>query len=122
MRRIFIFILGVIAGIIICLFISRIIYKANAFEVIYAEQQTVFTVSDEFKVFHVLDEGALAKCKGKYIESFSGPIVFLMSDGQNMFYNDQIISVPEGKKAFQVGVYRFQTHMGEKIAPVVVIK
>ena len=67
-----------------------------------------------FKVFQVLPNGpALAyssnKANVQYSFEYSDPIVFLLPDNSSSYYDDQIIKVPVGKKARQVGTYRYET-------------
>lgn len=87
-----------------------------------ADIQIPFTASKKFEVFQVLDDGVLAKSEEhKYSGSmFTGPTVYIPSDGQNMFYNDQVIEIPNGKVAMQTGTYRYNTrHNEEKVVPVI---
>ena len=64
----------------------------------------------------VLDKGALALCRSRdgnpelgIRPSYLGATVFIVDDGRNMFYDNQIIKVPEGKKAYQIGTYQYMT-------------
>ncbi|MCI2109155.1 MAG: hypothetical protein LKK12_04530 [Bacteroidales bacterium] len=73
-----------------------------------------FTESFDFKVLQVLDKGALALCRSRdgdpqlgVSPSYLGTTIFIVSDGQNMFYDKQIIAVPEGKNAYQIGTYQY---------------
>lgn len=90
---------------------------------IKAEQEIEFTTASRFKVFKVLDNGALARCENeKSQDSFYGPSVYILSDGQNLFYNDQIVEVPTGKKAIQIGTQRFDTDLFGNVVPVIQFK
>ena len=86
-----------------------------------SEQQIPFITATKFKIFQVADNGALANCEENIntIPSFSGPVVFIPSDGDNQFYDDQIIEVPKNKKVMQVGTFRYLTRLGEKVVPVI---
>ena len=66
-------------------------------------------------------DGALANCeeKGYSTSFFTGPVVYIVTDGQNLFYDDQVIEVPKGKKAMQIGTFRYETKLGEKVVPVI---
>ncbi|MDE5596185.1 MAG: hypothetical protein K2I89_11540 [Muribaculaceae bacterium] len=78
-------------------------------EITYAEQQAPFNVAKNFKVKDVLNNGVIAECKDKTyssIDLYGDPIIYIPAEGQNMYYNDQIITVPAGKKAVQVGTIR----------------
>lgn len=95
--------------------------NANESDITIAEQQTVFTTATKFEVFQVLGDGALANCEEKEHSTsfFTGPVVYIVTDGQNLFYDDQVIEVPKGKKAMQIGTFRYETKLGEKIVPVI---
>lgn len=78
-------------------------------EITYAEKQTPFNVANKFKVHEVLENGVIAECKEKTyssIELYGEPKIYIPADGQNMYYDDQIINIPSGKKAVQVGTIR----------------
>ena len=47
--------------------------------------------------------------KGHSTSFFTGPVVYIVTDGQNLFYDDQVIEVPKGKKAMQIGTFRYET-------------
>ena len=95
--------------------------NANESDITIAEQQTVFTTATKFEVFQVLGDGALANCEEKEYSTsfFTGPVVYIVTDGQNLFYDDQVIEVPKGKKAMQIGTFRYETKLGEKVVPVI---
>lgn len=86
-----------------------------------SEQPTEFTASDRFEVFQVMEKGALAKCADPRLEMpfFSGPDVYILSDGQNMFYDGQRLTVPDGKKAVMIGTYSYEYFSGKKVVPLI---
>ena len=75
--------------------------------------------TNSFSVTQVIDENsALAR----EIDLFSDLSVLLINDEGILYYDNQIISIPEGKCARQVGVYKYTTHSGiEKTVPIVKI-
>lgn len=75
-------------------------------EITYADKPSSFTASNKFKVDEVLEHGVVAKCKEKDMDLYFEPRIYIPAEGQNMYYNDQIITVPAGKKAVQVGTIR----------------
>lgn len=125
MKKGLVVIIGLITGValtVITIFVISKEYSKNTDPVInLAEQQIPFTVASKFQIFQVADNGALANCEdnGSPISSFSGPIVFIPSDGDNQFYDDQIIEVPTNKKVMQIGTFRYLTRLGEKVVPVI---
>lgn len=130
MKKGLVFIFGVLTGILLTIAILVVVGKGlgssqqNNFNV--AEQKTPFTVADSFEVFQVLEGGALAKCKEEEIGSvtlFTGPIVFLVADGQNQYYDNQIVTTPHGKSAIQVGTYKYPTRSDvDKTVPVIIFE
>ena len=41
------------------------------------------------------------------------------SDTGSTPVDDQVIEVPKGKKAMQIGTFRYETKLGEKVVPVI---
>jgi len=81
-----------------------------------------FTASKKFKVMQVIEDGALAISTENIsgLELFRGPVVYLLSDGANMYYDDQIVQVPSGQKAMQIGTYQYMSGGGtQKTVPVI---
>jgi len=81
-----------------------------------------FTTSKKFKIMQVISEGALATCATyEYgFEMFNDPIVYIIADSENQFYDDQIIKVPSGKKAVQIGTYQYSNRLNvQKTVPVI---
>ena len=98
----------------------------------YAEEWTEFMVARKFKVVEVLEDGAMAKCEDpdpfrsisdiERPSTFYGPEVYIMTSGKNLFYDDQIVEVPAGQKAMQIGTWRFRKYSSEKVVPIIVFK
>lgn len=129
MKKWLVFLLGIVAGFILTVVILSIIgfaISSNTNSGIFtmAEQQVEFTMSDRFEVFQVLDNGAMAHCEEREFSTsfFMGPVVYIVADGQNLFYNEQIIEVPKGKKPMQIGTYRYKNRLGENVIPVIKFK
>lgn len=125
MKKGLLFLIGMIVGAVLAVMVlfvigvSRSNKEENRIQI--AEQPTLFTLSQKFEIFQVLDGGALAHCeeKGYSGSMFVGPVVYILNNGQELFYNDQIVPDSSNKKAIQVGTYRYQTKMGEKVVPVI---
>ena len=80
----------------------------------------------KFKVMQVIaKDGALVQSedtKYKTIEMYGDPIVLLISDQPNIYYDDLVISVGVRQKTMQLGTYRYETRMGiSKTVPIVMI-
>lgn len=126
MKKGTIFFLGIITGCILT-FVTLLIIAKTASEnnenanITKFEQQTEFTAASKFEVFQVLEDGCLAHSSEKEYStftSFTGPIVYILSDGQNMFYDDQVIEVSKGKRIMQVGTFKYSSQLGERTVPV----
>ncbi|MBQ0054084.1 MAG: hypothetical protein KBS89_06500 [Bacteroidales bacterium] len=128
MKKGLIFFLGIITGCLLTfggLFvIASVQNSSEETNITYAEHPSAFNEATKFEVFQVLGDGALANCEKheRGISFFSGPIVYLVSDGQTQYYDDQIISVPQGKRAMQTGTYRYQSQTGVRTVPVIKIQ
>ena len=128
MKKGLIFVLGMITGClltcIVLFFIGITMAASEETNVTYLEQPVAFTEASKFEVFQVLENGALAHCEELSYgsSSFFGTIVYLMSDGQNLYYDEQVIAVPKGKRAMQVGTYKYQSQMGVKTVPALKIE
>lgn len=128
MKKGLIFFLGMVTGCLLTfggLFVVASVQNSSEeTNVTYAVQPTVFTDASKFEVFQVLGDGALAKCENREygVSTYTGPIVYLVSDGQTQYYDDQVISVPKGKNAMQIGTYRYQSQMGVRTVPVIKIQ
>lgn len=128
MKKGLIFFLGMITGCLLTfggLFVvANVQNSSEETNITYSEDPTVFTDASKFEVFQVLVDGALARCENcEYgVSSYTGPIIYLSSDGQTQYYDDQVISVPKGKKAMQIGTYKYQSQMGVKTVPVIKIQ
>ena len=121
MKKGLIFFLGIITGCVLTIIALFVIADSAESNITIAEHQKEFKYASRFEVFQVLGDGALANCEeqGFLSSYFTGPVVYILSDGQNLFYDDQIIDIPTGKKAIQIGTYRYQSKSGEKVVPVI---
>lgn len=68
---------------------------------------------DAFEVFQVIGEDA-ALVHGKSreyssMEIFSGAVYLLTNEDGKYYYDDEVVRVPEGKVARQIGIYQYQT-------------
>jgi hypothetical protein len=84
------------------------------------EGEIIAKEKEILKVFQILKPNAALVKAG----SFSNEILMLLlGDDDDLYYDDQKITIPEGKSAKQVGVYQYNTKNGElKTVPAVKIK
>lgn len=128
MKKGLIFLSGMIIGGILTFVslavLSKVYQNNDTTGITMAEQQIEFTTAKRFEVFQVLEDGVLANCEeNNYsVSLFTGPVVYIVTDGQNLFYDDQIIETPRGKKTIQIGTYRYPTKNGEKVVPIITFK
>ncbi|MDT3357247.1 MAG: hypothetical protein LIR35_06675 [Bacteroidota bacterium] len=83
---------------------------------------------DEAKNFEIIqvvfDDAALAN-SGKEMEYtgsifYTDPVVLILSEQKNTFYDDQIVKCPKDSKVMRVGTYKYQTKMGVwKTVPII---
>ena len=94
-------------------------------EIKYAKEPSAFKGSNKFKIKEVLENGVIAECRNNQysdIEIYDDPKIYIPADGQNMYYNNQIISIPSGKKAFQVGTIKLKDRYSRNVLPIVEFK
>lgn len=80
----------------------------------------------KFKVLQVIaKDGALVQSHDtsyRTFEAFGDPIVLLISDQPNVYYDDLVVTVGVRQKTIQLGTYRYETRMGiSKTVPIVMI-
>ena len=122
MKNFIVFILGLISGGVLTIGLIMILaIGANESDkgMTMLEQPGECMSTNSFSVTQVIDENAAL---AREIDLFSDLLVLLVNDEGILYYDNQIISIPEGKCARQVGVYKYATHSGiEKTVPIVKI-
>ena len=83
-----------------------------------------FTEAKNFEILQVVfEDAALAQSekKMKYTGSiyYTDPVVLIVADQKNTFYDDQIVKCPKDSKVMQVGTYNYQSQVGWKTVPIV---
>ena len=124
MKKIFIFILGMISGIILFCICSYLLVKKpggtasllNPGLTVFDEPQLELPYK-EFEVMQVLADGsALAHASNepdkRYMESC--PIVFIFSPQNGGYFDKQRLCAPEGTVARQIGTYSYHDGYGDK--------
>lgn len=114
-NKILIFIAGILTGALMHMGFSSIPSK-NSDEVHFFEEAGECVTQDQLKVFQTLDPGyALAfklTSKSSYDIEFALPsslIVLIYNPKGEMYYDSQVIRIPEGKCARQIGIYKYHT-------------
>lgn len=88
------------------------------------DEPVPFSEAKNFKVLQVVfEDAALAQSekKMKYTGStiYTDPIVLIVADQSNTFYDDQIVKTPKDCKVMQVGTYNYETQIGWKTVPII---
>lgn len=133
MKKIWVYLLGVLTGIIVTIIVLVIIGVAMntkddpgtrmANGMSFFETPGDIVEPSSVKVFQALGDGAaLANCKVEEMYDLYGdPIVLLYNEEEKPYYDDQIINAPNGKCFRQVGIYRYSSRLGDKTVPIVML-
>lgn len=125
-KKILIFSAGVVTGAVLMILIALIASKGNTANdgITIFETEGDCVSSNSFEVFQVLDSGdALAREFEHGMSVATGVTVLFLNDGNISFYDDQVIKVPSGRCAKQIGVFRYNTRAGlERTVPIVEIR
>ena len=126
-RSIWIYILGILTGIVVTFLTLMIIAKssnANLNGMTFFDKPGQIMDYTSFKVMQTLgSNAALANGKNdEFFDFYDGLTVLLYNENNETYYDDQIVTVPKGKCFRQVGVYKYQTRMDiGKTVPIVMI-
>lgn len=125
-KKILIFSAGVVTGVVLMILIALMASKGNAADdgITIFETEGDCVSCNSFEVFQVLDSGdALATEFEHGMSVATGITVLFLNDGNKSYYDDQVIKVPSGKCAKQIGVFKYGTRAGlERTVPVVEIR
>jgi len=107
---------GVLTGIVLTFafaFIFSASHSGNDDGTTWFEKPGDVIDVDAFEVFQVIGEDA-ALVHGKSreyssMEIFSGAVYLLTNEDGKYYYDDEVVRVPDGKVARQVGIYQYQT-------------
>ena len=88
------------------------------------DEPVPFTEAKNFQVLQVVfEDAALAQSEKKMQYTgptyYTDPVVLIVADQKNMFYDDQVVKAPKDSKVMQVGTYNYQTQMGWKTVPII---
>ena len=123
-KKILIYIAGVVTGAVLVIFVAFLFAGNNSVDNITLFEQEGECVSDNtFEVFQVLDTGdALANEIDPEISMSTGLTVLFLGNSHTSYYDDQVIKIPSGKCAKQIGVFKYKSNAGfEKTVPIVEI-
>lgn len=126
MKKWLVFLLGIICGGVLTigmLFLVAISHHDdnNGYDqhMNIAEEEIAFDAS-KFKVFQVVDNGALVFYGNDEDDmNLLSPTAFLFTGGPNQYYDGQVIEVSNDEKVMQIGTYRYETRVGERVVPLI---
>lgn len=134
MKRIWVYLLGILTGIVVTVIALVIIGASiNAGSDPAAKRANGMTffenpgeIIDEtsFKVFQALGDGtALAEGKGDAHSSiYLGINALLYNEEGAPYYDEQVVTAPRGKCFRQVGIYRYSAKNGmDKTVPIIMV-
>lgn len=125
MKNFLIFLAGMITGAAL-LFGVAYFYNNSSSDngITMFEQEGDVISTSSFKVIQVVDGGALAMEQMDDMFGLpTGLVVLFVDETENGYYDSQSITIPKGKCARQVGVYRYVTKESvEKTVPAVAIR
>ncbi len=125
MKNVLIFIAGIVTGVILTIAISIGLASSNNDNgKILFEQEGECVSTNSFKIIQVLDSGdALAvELEPQYSLPTGITVLFLQEKG-SAYYDGQIIDIPKGKCAKQIGVFKYMSKAEmEKTVPIIDIR
>ncbi len=123
MKKIWVFMLGIITGIILTILFAVIMSNVSNGSMsgltMFEQPGECLISKSSLKVFQVLETGvALTMIK----DDFSSAVYLLIDNDGKTYYDDQVIKLPSGKCFKQIGTYRYYTKKDVlKTVPVVQI-
>lgn len=118
---------GVVTGIVMT-FVFAYIFSASRSGGIYGttwfEKPGDVIEVNSFKVFQVIAENAALVYGATHEEYdiYSGAVYMLTNEDGKYYYDDEVVRVPDGKVARQIGIYQYQTQSSfGKTVPIIQI-
>ncbi len=125
-KKILIYIAGVVTGVILVILLAVIFSGKNTVNngITLFEKEGECVSCNSFKVFQVLDTGdALANEIEPGLSVATGITVLFLNNGQASYYDEQVINIPTGSCAKQIGIFKYPSKsFGERTVPIVDIR
>lgn len=122
MKNFLIFLIGFVCGTVFLFVITKTttLLTNKSDDLVMFEKDGECFDTDKLVVFQALEKGiALAQFGGSsdgaevLLRILAGPTVLLLDEKyKKSFYDGEVISIPEGMCARQVGTYRYETQIG----------
>lgn len=120
-KKIFVFLLGVLTGVLLTFAIAFIVNKANSTDsgLSFFDQPGEVMDVKSFEVFQALNNGAALAWED---DTYSHDLkVLLWNKDGSPYYDNQKVKLPAGKCFRQIGIYHYSAKMGVKTVPIVTI-
>lgn len=121
-KNVLIYLAGVVTGLVL-LPILAALYSNNSDMILFDEEGECIS-SNSFKIFCVLENGNALATEIYLDHSIATGIdVMFLSNKKTSYYDRQIIEIPQGKCAKQIGVFKYKTRIGmDRTVPIVRIR
>ena len=128
MKKTLIYIAGVITGIVLTFLFFILVYSgnnANNNGITMFDEPGDYIQGNRFEVLQEVRPGAAlayAEEKKYGVSTFNGVLVLFVNDEGKRYYDDEIIEIPRGKRARQIGIFKYESKERiHKTVPVVTI-
>lgn len=129
MKKIWVYLLGVLSGVVLMFIIGFIVNLTKSSNIrFFDEPGDIITIQrltgeteavQSFEVFQVLDNGTALATGGSLFQDIN---VLLWNDKGTNYYDNQIVTAPQGKCFRQVGIFKYEsTDKMIRTVPVVTI-
>ena len=116
MKKIWVYLLGVLSGVVLMFIIGFIINLTNTSNVIFFDQPgdiiTIQRLTGEteavqsFEVFQALKNGMALATGGSFFQEID---VLLWNDKGTPYYDNQKVTAPKGKCFRQIGIFKYES-------------
>lgn len=123
MKKFLIFVAGMVTGAVLIIIVSMFLAGGgnSSNGIVLFEQPGDCVGTNDFEVMQVLDSGDALAREFEDGLAIGKTVLFLAEDGVS-YYDDQVIEIPKGKCAKQVGTFKYTTNGGmDKTVPIVSI-
>lgn len=116
MKKIWVYLLGILSGVIFAIFVSFIINKAKNSDISFFDEPGEIVTAESFgrnipvlnlKVFQVLGDGAALAMGDDWFSS--DLIVLLLNEEGKQYHDNQNVIATNGKCFRQIGIYKYKS-------------
>lgn len=125
MKKLLIYLLGVISGVIITFIFAMLLSSGNGDtnkDLTWFDKPGEVISEQSFEVFQVLDNHVALVHGKSTTDLYLGTVYLLTNNDGKYYYDKEIVKVPSDKVVRHVGIYKYQTNMNVmKTVPVIQI-